>query len=71
MNEKVTIYIVKVDYGILGKHRFSQLGIKEIDFSMLPQKGDYIHFQDKRYRVEQRDFFLENGNKVKIYVVEL
>lgn len=71
MNEKVTIYIVKVDYGILGKHRFSELGIMEIDFSMLPQKGDFIHLQDKRYRVEQRDFFPESGNKVKIYVAEL
>lgn len=70
MNEKVTIYIVKVDYRILGKHRFSELGIMEIDFSVLPQKGDFIHLQDKLYRVEQRNFFPEIGNKIKIYVVE-
>lgn len=64
------VKIIEVEYRLFGNKQ-TILRDGEIDIQLIPAKGDVIHLDNKRYRVEQRDFVSWNPQSVKLFVTEI
>ena len=64
------VKIIEVEYRLFGNKQ-TILRDGEIDIQLIPAKGDVIHLDNKRYRVEQRDFVSWNLQSVKLFVTEI
>ena len=65
------VKIIEVEYRLFKPNKQTILRDGEIDIQLIPVKGDVIHLDNKRYRVEQRDFVNWNPQSVKLFVTEI
>lgn len=65
------VKVIEVRYRLFKSPEQTILRDGEIDIQLIPAKGDIIHLDNKRYRVEQRDFVSWNPQSVKLFVVEI
>ena len=65
------VKIIEVEYRLFKSNKQTILRDGEIDIQLIPAKGDIIHLDNKRYRVEQRDFVSWNPQVVKLFVTEI
>lgn len=65
------VKIIEVEYRLFKSNKQTILRDGEIDIQLIPAKGDIIHLDDKRYRVEQRDFVSWNPQSIKLFVTEI
>jgi hypothetical protein len=63
--------IIEVEYRVFKSNQQTILRDGEIDIQVIPVKGDIIHLDNKRYRVEQRDFVNWNPQSVRLFVTEI
>lgn len=66
------VKVIEVRYRLFKSPEQTILRDREIDIQLIPAKGDIIHLDNKRYRVEQRivDNYW-NPQSVKLFVVEI
>ena len=65
------VKIIEVEYRLFRSNKQMLLRNGEIDIHLIPTKGDVLHLDGKRYRVEQRDFVSWNPQSVTLFVVEI
>ena len=65
------VKVIEVRYRLFKSPEQTILRDGEIDIQLIPAKGDIIHLDNKRYRVEQRDFVSWNPQSVKLFVTEI
>lgn len=65
------VKVIEVRYRLFKSPEQTILRDGEIDIQLIPAKGDVIHLDNKRYRVEQRDFVSWNPQSIKLFVTEI
>lgn len=63
------LYVTEVIIGWFKKSYSELIIIDQWDNCVIPEAGDIMHINDKRYSVLQRDFF--SPSDIKIYVKEI